>query len=218
MDSNNAKDINLLRSIQNNKLVSLKLKLYFLFLGLIILSSCGNDKIKNTPQTPNPPTNFEVPETDPPPIIIKSGSFVFEADNELNLTETKDPSASATYSYDLTDFDFKSLWVCHFNYLVLVPQPCKSYTVATTATPLTLKFWFENNTASPDATIKQMDKSFQLFVNKKMKCKKINTAHREKRCEDDEPDSLNITQIQINAETPIMIGNGDIYTFSYYKK
>lgn len=163
-----------------------KLKSFVIVFGLIFVSSCGqSNKMDNLDQT------------DPPPIIIKSGSFIIESTNEL---KESGGSSGSPFVYKLPGFTLKSVNICVIDYLK--PEM--------TCTPFqnpVVKIWLTKHmapAASPDFTIQQngSDLDMSIYVEKKLKFKESSHSKRKFRYEDDDDKkSINIEKIEVNGTT-----------------
>lgn len=183
------------------------LKTLVVLIVFSFLASCSNSTGNNNSN--NGMENDPPPE--PPPIIVKSGSFIFEADG--SVTEPTDSTLTKEYKYTVGNFSIKSIWVCHFNFIKPISQPCKQAPMITPE----VKVWFDDHSGGtdPDATAVQNGNDFLLTVlDKKLSCKKTNKPTRPNRCRNEDVYIQNFT---VNGE-PYQVNEGDIYTISFYNK
>lgn len=185
----NSRNLNYLRKflfLFVNFFIFKNLKAFVIVVGLIFLSSCSKS---------NNMENFN--QSDPPPIIIKSGSFVVEAENQLNESGG---TQGNPYVYKLNGFSLKSVNVCVLDYL-------KPDAKCTAFNNPVVKIWLTQHLApgnSPDVTVQQNGNDFDLtiYTDKKLKAKDSSHAKRKYRYEDDDDKkSINIDKIEVNGNT-----------------
>ncbi len=200
----------------NKKLVASRAIIAAPFIVLLILSSY-NFGFLQIKQLEDPV------QTDPPPIIIKSGSFIIESLEELKDSPGTDGSIVYTPK---TNFIFNRVRVFKYNDLTgrgYDPIVFKD---------LDVKIWFQYQDAAgkwsdikpdakPDITVTPNSSSiqFEIKIDKKLKFKKSSHPKRKYKYEDDQdmnPKVFRFGKVQVKNGMPLSTENGDEYIIGFY--
>lgn len=136
-------------------------------------------------------------ETDPPPIIIKSGSFIVEAREVLN--ESGGTGGKPFVYKSSTGFNLKWARILVYNEITGNIRPFEFFENPT------VSIWFKPLSipgAVPDVVIRQNGSDFELSIKTKKKLKFKTSSHssRKNKYEDDEhPDTINFSRVEING-------------------
>lgn len=153
-------------------------------------------------------------ESDPPPVIIKSGSFVLESADRLS--ESGSGASGDPFIYTKGGFSLKWARIFSYNEISGDIRPFKYYENPT------VQIWFKKITvpgATPDVVVRQAGNDFELTINtkKKLKFKTNSHSNRKNKYEDDEfPDTIVFNRVQINGD--VFIANrGDQFIIGFYE-
>lgn len=163
---------------------------------------------------------FEI--TDPPPIFIKSGSFVIESDVDLN-----ESSGASPYHYKRINFgQILGVRVFKYNEIYGVSQIPEEIDYEAGSSGLTVRIWLQrlvnnqwsNIASTPEIVARNTGNDFDLELRFAKKLDKRPKKHslRKAKYEDKEDDIFRFGQIQVDSFTPITTGNGDEYTIGFY--